>query len=232
MRPYAYDHKVLLNLLLSQDQKLIATLQSACANVGISPTLCSGHSETTALLARRKFYGVIVDGTEPHIANEVLSAVQASSSSRRAVSIAVSDDPTRLEGGTFVLRKPVGVDLAMRTLRAAKGPMLNEFSRYFRHQMQQPIRITRDLGGELKATTINISQRGMGIQLPSGKALIAAGDAIRALLTLPGGDACIEAKGKIVWIDSRGRAGISCEGHSPCDRHQLESGLRPSVLLR
>jgi hypothetical protein len=186
--------------------------------------LCSGTAETTALLAHRKFYGVIVDGAEPNVANAVLNAVQASSSSRRAVSIVISDDSAGLAGGAFVLRRPVSVDLASRTLRAAKGAMLNEFSRYFRQQMQLSVRITRDSGGELKATTLNISQRGMAIQLPSGKTLIAAGDPIRTSLTLPD-STCIEAKGKIVWMDIRGRAGIFCEGHSPRDRQQLQEWL-------
>ena len=73
------------------------------------------------MLARRKFYGVIIDSAEPEVATVVLSTVRASSSGKKAIAIVVSDASAGVPIGMFVLRKPVAVDLAMRTLRAANG---------------------------------------------------------------------------------------------------------------
>ncbi len=222
---------MLNNLLFSGDPLLTATLQSVCANVGISPTLCSESPQAASMLARCKFYGVIVDGGEPDAAGEVLSAVRASSSSRNAISIVVSDGSAGALGGTFLLRMPIAFELAMRTLRAAKGPMLNEFCRYFRHPVHLPVLITRDSGGELRATSVNVSHRGLAIQM-AGVKVIALRDAVRARLTLPGSGTCIETKGTVAWTDARGRAGIHCEGISPRDRKQLEEWLAPRLPRR
>jgi PilZ domain len=219
---------VLNTLLLSRDPTLIGILQSVCTNGGLTSTVCSGSPEVAAVLARCKFYAVIVDSAEADVAKEVLSAVRASSSSRNATSIVVSDASADLLVGTFVLRKPVAVDLAVRTLRAAKGPMLNEFRRYFRHAVKLPAVIMRDSGGEFQATSINLSQVGLAVQMP-GPHLIVPKDAVRARITLPGAATSIETKGKVAWADAKSRAGLFCEGYSPRDRKQLEEWLAPRL---
>ena len=210
-------------LLLSRDSKLIGCLQPVCTSVGINLTRCSGVPRVTAMLARCKFYGVIVDGAEPDAAT-VLSAVRSSSSSQNAISIVISDGSAGVPGGTFTLRKPVAVDLATRTLRAAKGPMLTEFRRYLRHPAQLLVLMTKESGGEFHATSINISHRGLAVQM-SALNVSAPTDPVRVRLTLPGVGTCIEMKGKVAWADARGRAGIRWEGISPRDRQQLEGWL-------
>lgn len=222
---------MLNTLLLSQDSRLIGTLQSVCASVGISPTVCSEPAQAAAVLAKCKFYGVIVDSADPEVATHVLSTVRTSSSSRKAISIVVSNGSAVVPGGTFALRKPVGVELAMRTLRAAKGSMLNEFGRYFRHPLQLPVLITRDSGGEFQATSINVSHRGLAVQMADLN-VIAPRDVVRLRLTLPDGATWIEMKGKVTWTDVRGRAGIHCEGVSPRDQQQLEEWLAPDLPRR
>jgi PilZ domain len=202
----------------------MATLQSVCGNVGIIPTVCSEDAQAAEMLARCKFYGVIIDSAKPEVAMEVLSTVRASSSSRKAIAIVVSDASGGVPGGMFVLSKPVAVDLATRTLRAATGLMLNEFRRYFRHPVQLPVVITRDSGGELQATSINFSHGGLAVRM-AALDVIAPGDAFRARFTRPGAGARIETKGRVAWIGAQGRAGLHCECISARDRKQLEEWL-------
>lgn len=215
---------MLNSLLLSQDPRFIATLQSLCANVGITPTVCSGSAQAADLLARCKFYGVIIDSAEPEVATEVLSAVRASSSSRKAIAIVVSEASAGVPGGMFVLTKPVAVDLATRTLRAATGLMLNEFRRYFRHPVELPVVITKDSGGEFQATSINFSHGGLAVRMAALDA-IDPRDAIRARFTRPGAGTYIETKGKVAWTGGQCRAGLHCECISARDRKQLEEWL-------
>jgi hypothetical protein len=214
-----YILTVLNTLLFSQDSRLVSTLQSVCSNAGINPAVCSEVPKAASMLARNKFYGVIVDGSEA--AREILSLFQTSSSSRKAISIVVSDGSAGTPIGTFVLRKPVSVELVARTLHAAKGPMLNEFQQYYRHSAQLPVLITRDSGGEFQATSINLSRRGLAIQM-SGTGVIAPKDAVRARVATPSGGSWIDTKGEVVWANTRGSAGIRCEGVSPRDRQLLE----------
>jgi len=219
---------VLNSLLLSQDPRFIATLQSLCANVGIIPTVCSGSAQAADMLARCKFYGVIIDSAEPEVATEVLSTVRASSSSRKAIAIVVSEASAGVPGGMFVLTKPVAVDLATRTLRAATGLMLNEFRRYFRHPVELPVVITKDSGGEFQATSINFSHGGLAVRMAALDA-IDPRDAVRARFTRPGAGTYIETKGKVAWTGSQSRAGLHCECISARDRKQLEEWLAPGL---
>ncbi len=215
------------NLLLSQDPSLIATFQAACTSVGVSPTVCSMSAQVPGLLTKQKFYGLMIDYPDLGEATRVLTVVRASSSSRTAIAIAVSNGPAAVEGAAFQLRKPVSPKLAIRTMRAAKGHMLNEFFGYFRHTVRLPVLITKDAGGELRATSINISRRGLAVQM-AGVHRIGQSDTVNALLTLPGGT-WSEMKGTVVWADNRGRVGIRCEGRAPRDRQQLEQWLAPSL---
>jgi len=219
---------VLNSLLLSQDPRFIATLQSLCANVGIIPTVCSGSAQAADMLARCKFYGVIIDSAEPEVATEVLSTVRASSSSRKAIAIVVSEASAGVPGGMFVLTKPVAVDLATRTLRAATGLMLNEFRRYFRQPVELPVVITKDSGGEFQATSINFSHGGLAVRMAALDA-IDPRDAVRARFTRPGAGTYIETKGKVAWTGGQCRAGLHCECISARDRKQLEEWLAPGL---
>ncbi len=218
--PYMLD-----NILFSQDPRLIASLQAVCTNVGISPTICSVSTQVPGLLTQRKFYGVMVDSIDPEETTKVLSTFRASSSSRKAIAIAVSDN--LVQGAAFHLGKPLSPELAMRTLRVAKGPMLAEFFGYFRHTERVPVLITKGAGGELRATSINVSLRGLAVQI-SGSNRIGINDAIHAMLTLPGGT-WTEMKGKVVWADNRGRLGIRCDGITPRDKQQLKQWLAASL---
>jgi hypothetical protein len=132
----------------------------------------------------------------------------------------VSDGSAGVPGGTFLVRNPVNFELAARTLRAAKGPMLSEFNRYFRHPVRLPVLITKDSGGEFQATSINVSHCGLGVQMP-GLNMIAVTDVVRARLAMPG-STWFDTKGKVVWTDPRGRAGIQCQAISPRDLQKLE----------
>jgi hypothetical protein len=219
---------VLNNLLFSRDPRLIATLQSVCANVGIIPTVCSGSAQAAEMLSRCKFYGLIIDSAEPEVATEVLCTVRASSSSRKAIAIVLSNTSASVPGGTFLLTKPVAIELAIRTLRAAKGLMLNEFGRYWRHPVRLPVVIVRDSGEEFQATSINLSHGGLAVQI-SALNVIAPGDAVRARFAWPGAGTCIETKGKVAWTGAQGRVGLHCECILARDRKQLEEWLAPGL---
>jgi len=133
-----------------------------------------------------------------------------------------------IPGGMFVLTKPVGVDIATRTLRAATGLMLNEFRRYFRHPAQLPVVITKDSGEEFQATSINFSHGGLAVRMAALN-VISPRDAVRARFTRPGASTCIETRGKVAWAGGQGRAGLYSECISARDRKQLEEWLTPGL---
>ncbi len=211
-------------LIFSRDQKLISTIQWAGSNGGITPKLCSGATQVSALLGRTKFYALVVDDADLLAATEVLNAARKSPSSRSAISIAVvGGSAGGTLGATFVLRKPVAGELILKTFRAAQGTMMKEYQRYCRHNLEAPVIVTTAAGQELHATANNISQGGVGISLTPSD-LVTPQATVRLKLALPPKGSCVELSGAVAW--RRGdRLGIQCQGVSLADRKQWDEWL-------
>ncbi len=219
---------MLESLLLSQDRAVVATLKSACETVGITALLCTDEAQATALLLTRKFYSLMVDTNELQVASAVLTTARASTSSRNAISIVACTGSSDAVGGTFLLRKPVPSELASRTLRVAKGAMLNEFRRYCRHPLKLPVVISKHSGGELQTSTVNVSCRGFATE--TGFDNLAMGAVVRTRLTLPDGN-YVEMKSKLVWNELT-RSGFQFDGGLARDRQRLEECLAARLPLK
>ncbi len=148
---------LLESLLVCQDARLSAAIRQRCARVGIPPKVCVGPEQATALLAKSKFYGIVIDGTDPQAAAQLLDAIRKSASSKRAVSVAVLSGSAQSLGTVFELRTPMTEDLALRTFRAARAAMFNELRRAGRHPLRTLVTIITPAGQELHAKGVNIS---------------------------------------------------------------------------
>ncbi len=206
-------------------------MQMACAQLNINLKLCSSSDECAALFSRSKIYALVLDDAFPEDASQIRSAAQSSPSSKNAVSIAVVSRKTRETfGATFVVAKPITLELALRTLRAAQGQMANEFRRYFRHPLRAPVRLTTDANQELQATSLNVSRIGLGVRL-SEPQLLTARQAVRARLAVVSPNlGWIELHGRVAWCDGKGRAGLQCQGITASHQKQLEQWLASNAI--
>ncbi len=211
---------MLESLFLAGDPKLNAAIEQMCASVGISPRRCSGAEQGSTLLARNRFYGVIVHDADPLGAAQLLQAIRRSSSSKRAVSIAVLRKPSSL-GAAFELRTPMAADLALRTFRAARAAMLSEFRRSGRHAVEAPVIITTAAGQELHGKSINLSQTGLALKFAT-RLQLTAKTTVRGRLVLPPSGTLVEIKGEVAWSDAEGRAGLQIQAVTARDRQNLE----------
>ncbi len=216
-------------LVVSADAKLISTIQSACAKLGMTAKMCATPKAVPAILARNKLYGVVMDGLDSGKVTEVLTAFRESASSRFVVSIVVGGlQASGASQVAFVIPNPVTEKIAIRTLRVAQGQMCNELRRYIRHPLSAPITLTSDRGQQLEVISRNISQRGLGILFAKSH-LISVGAQVCARFALPGVTVPIQCKGRVVWSDGLENAGISCDGNTPTDRQQLQSWVAKRV---
>lgn len=212
-------------LLLSRDPNLISSMQVACGKLLIELVLCAEAAEATTLLERQKAYAVLVDDLDQAATTELLAAVRKSTSSQRAVPIAFSDRRTgNVFDAALIVAKPVSVDLAMRTLRVALGPISKEACRYTRHPLRAPVLLTTTSKNEIQATSVNISDGGLAIQF-QGACPIPSKTAVSVRLLLPQSNDWVELKGGVVWFDTNGRAGLQCRGISRFDRRVLQKWL-------
>ena len=70
-------------------------------------------------------------------------------------------------GANFVLDKPISLDRATRSVRAAQGLIMRERRRYHRHLVKATGAILVDQGAELPLNITNISHGGISIECSS-----------------------------------------------------------------
>src|SRR5512142_2430451 len=111
-------------LFFSHDPQLISTMQAACTKLAMDMSVCPDVKHAASLLKRKKFYAALVDSAEGNATSDFLAAVRGSP------------------------------ELAMRTLRAAKGSMTKELHRYLRHSMRTAVTLTLASKREVQATSV------------------------------------------------------------------------------
>jgi hypothetical protein len=130
-------------------------------------------------------------------------------------------------GATFVFKKPISVEQAVRTLSAARNMILDGRLRYNRHALDLPVSLAYGPRKKVEAHLINLSEGGMGIRLPYPMAFQGP---VRLGFQLPESKAPMKVQGEIAWIDKMGNAGIRFLGMSPDLKRDLKLWLARQYL--
>ncbi len=211
-------------LFLSHDSQLISTMQAACAKLAMDMSVCPDVKHAASMLKRKKFYAALVDNAEGAITSDFLAAVRASTSSKTAISIVFAEPPARgVPDAAVVVAKPVSPELALRTLRAAKGSMAKELHRYLRHPIKTAVTLSLPSKREVHATSVNISDGGLEIQLIEPEAFPTEGPVL-ARFVLPETGAWVQVNGQVIWCDGN-RVGLRYRPITPNDDERLRIWL-------
>lgn len=216
----------LRSLLLSQDQEMIDVVQRALLDLGIGVEVYSTADWAREDLTDSKFDAVIVD-CDVTGAHGLLQMIRGSASNARALTFAIVNGADGLHsafelGANLALQKPLSVDRARSSLRAAYGLIMQERRRYFRHPIDIAVRVSPSERQQYVANTMNISEGGMAIRCDDDLPL---NGLVKLTFLLPGRKHEIEARGVIVWKDARGHAGIRFEPMSVPSRQKLNDWL-------
>ena len=216
----------LRSLLLSQDQPMIDVLQRALLDLGIGVEVYSTADWAQEDLADSKFDAVIVDCDVAGAPN-LLKTIRGTATNGRTLAFAIVPDDETLQqalasGANLALEKPISVDRARSSLRAAYGLIMQERRRFFRYPLDVAVRVTVSERVQLVGTAINISEGGMAIRCNEE---LPINGQVKLLLLLPGEKTELEVKGMIVWKDARGHGGIRLEQVSESNRQRLNDWL-------
>ena len=216
----------LRSLLLSQDQEMIDVVQRALVDLGIGVEVYSTAEWAREDLTDSRFDAVIVD-CEVSGAPALLKTVRASSSNNRALTFAIVNDDHGLQsalelGANLALQKPISVERARSSLRAAYGLIMQERRRYFRYPLDIPVRVGVSERVQLVATAVNISEGGMAVRAQEELPL---NGLVKLEFLLPGQKGELDVRGMVVWKDPRGHAGIRFEPMSVTTREKLNSWI-------
>lgn len=216
----------LRSLLLSQDQAMIDVVQRALLDLGIGVEVYSTADWAREDLVDSRFDAVIVD-CEVNGASRLLKTVRSSTSNGRALTFAIVNDDDGLHaafelGANLALQKPISVERARSSLRAAYGLIMQERRRYFRYPLDIPVRVSLHERLQHVANVINISEGGMALRTDDDLPLNAI---VKLSFLLPGQKVELDLRGLVVWKDGRGHAGVRFEPMAAPVREKLNGWL-------
>lgn len=213
-------------LVLSEDSKTVRVLRRLLEELEITFEHCAQADEAMELLSRRKFDGVFAD-CDIEGSSQLLKAVRRSRTNQRSIVFAILTGDMSVRqafelGANFVLYKPVSVERAKRSLRAAHGMMMRERRRHFRHPMDSRVYLSFERVKDLQATILDLSSGGMAIKTMEPLALR---HEVHLRFALPGNAAFLEGEAQVAWVDAFGRAGLQFTILPPSSQGELEKWL-------
>lgn len=218
----------LKSLVLCSDEKIVRVLRRVLGDLDIEVDLCANAEAALRKLTRSRFEAIIADCGDDG-AFDVLRSARSAPCNKQAVAVAIVDPVVGLKavfniGAHFVLYKPVSSERAKSSFRAARALMKSERRRNARVAVEIPVIMrTTGAGGNLKVTTIDLSEGGMAVSLPDrgkprGEWQIA--------FTLPGMSSAIEIPAEFAWEGSKKQAGLRFRHTSVEVTRQLREWLK------
>jgi CheY-like chemotaxis protein len=198
------------SLLLSRDAEVVRVLRPTLEKLSIDVEICQEAKKASEILISEKFDAVIVDCDDLQGGREVLECLRATPSNKNSVTFAVLNGKktTTQEafgmGVNFVLQKPISTLNASRCFHAALNFMERERRRYFRHPVKMLVRVFFE-EKELKATSTNVSERGIALMLHQA---LPKNATPRLQFTLPETGMQMEMEAEVAWADLKGHAGL------------------------
>jgi CheY-like chemotaxis protein len=197
-------------LLISRSVPTIELLSEQIAQLSAQVETCCDLGSATRILCRAKFEGVIVDCEMGEEALKFLQQLRDLTAHRHVVAYAIVDSESEVPAAfrahaNFVLWRPLSIADIARTFRASYAIMFRERRRYYRYPIAVPTCVKTESGLEFDATSINISETGICIQIPH---LVKPGDQLRLRVELPNLLEPFTTWGEVCWADANGRVGI------------------------
>ncbi len=218
----------LKSLLLCSDEKIVRVLRRTLGDLDISVDLCASSEIALRKLTRERFEAIIVDCAGPG-AGAVLRSARTAPCNKRAIAVAILDPEVGLRsafeiGAHFILYKPVSVERAKSSFRAARALMKKERRRNSRVPVQIPVEMTsRDTDAHLKVNTTDLGEGGLAVQLAAAQQT--SRSAGSSLFTLPGSTKALEVEAEFAWEGLGRQVGLRFEDVSPEVVRQLREWL-------
>ncbi|HWY23256.1 MAG TPA: PilZ domain-containing protein [Candidatus Acidoferrum sp.] len=217
----------LKSLLLCADEKIVRVLRRTLGDLEIEVELCASPETALRKLTRERFEAIIVDCAGPGAA-DVLRFARTSPCNKRTVAVAILAPDSGMRsafeiGANFVLYKPVSVERAKSSFRAARALMKKERRRNSRVEVRFPVEMSsRESGARFKVNTTDIGEGGLAISLPKrskphGRWALS--------FTLPGSSSVLEVDAEFAWEGTGTQVGLRFQDQTPEFGRQLREWL-------
>src|SRR5579863_500669 len=191
----------LKSLVLCSDEKIVRVLRRVMGDLDIEVDLCATSELALRKLTRQRFEAIIADCSDDG-AFEVLRSSRNAPCNKQAVAVAIVEPIIGLKavfgiGAHFVLYKPVSIERAKSSFRAARALMKSERRRNARVAVQIPVVLRNTgVGNNMRVTTIDLSEGGMAVSVPRGRR---PNGKWQIVFTLPGTETALELPAEFAW---------------------------------
>jgi CheY-like chemotaxis protein len=192
-------------LLVSCDHTLRGQFQAGLGTRGASLHLRQDAASGIELVSRRHFDGLVIDCDDVPGGTKALPELRSTPANKHTLILAVVNGPTSTEealdlGADFALGKPIQQARLSSILDTAVPKMEREHRRYFRYDVDLPVRFRNPLGQSFTARMQNVSEGGLAIRLIDPVRLKGVVIVEFKLPTVE--PQAFNAKADVVWSDS------------------------------
>jgi PilZ domain len=218
----------LSSMVVSRDWAEVSVLECILGGLHIGVDVEPEPARARAKLAKSKIDALIVDCDLDGSSN-FLRGLGNAVNAVPLVIVSGTNGHTQVEEtvATFVFKKPISVEQAVRTLSAARNMILDGRLRYNRHALDLPVSLGYGSRKQVQAHLMNLSQGGVGIRLARP---VAFPGPVRVNFQLPDSKVQMKLQGEVAWIDKLGNAGIRFVGMSPAVKRDLQLWLAQQYL--
>src|SRR6266436_1286762 len=221
----------LTSLVVCADLKAVQVLSQILRELNIEAAHCGDLAQATARLATQHFDAVVVDCQDQMPAIELIAGVRKLPINRSTLIIALVDGREQVrdifgQGANFIVYKPVSVERAGSSLRAARGLMRREKRGKLRVSLHAPASITYPNAENVAATLLDLSEDGLAIQ---SERRLPPRCKVYFQFNLPGEKSSVRLSGDVVWQDSSGRVGIRFADVPQTSRRTLSEWIKGSL---
>lgn len=192
-------------LLVTSDSTLLGQISSILSAHEASLNVRQDSASAIELAGRRHLDGLVIDCDDVPDGPQALSRIRNSPSNKETVIIAVVNGSTSAGaaldlGANFVLGKPIQETRLRSVFDVAFAKMEREHRRYFRYDIDLPVRFRNHLEQLFTARMKNVSEGGLAIKLVHA---IRLQGVIPVEFDIPSIQPhAFQAKVDIVWSDS------------------------------
>jgi CheY-like chemotaxis protein len=222
---------VLTSLVVCADAKAAQMLSRILGELGIAVEHYEDPSAALARLGKQAFDALLVDCQDEPAAVELMVNARKTRANKTTLVIAMVDGRNQVRdvfarGANFVLYKPISLERAGTSLRAARALMRRERRRNRRISLYTKAALAYATTEDASATVVELSESGMGVQAegrlpPSCK--------VYFQFSLPGHVSTVRLSGEVMWQDSSGRVGIRFADVPQTSRRLLNQWLQANL---
>jgi CheY-like chemotaxis protein len=217
----------LASLVVCAEANAVRVLSQILRDLEIEVEHCGEPARAEKRLYERRFDTIVLD-CKDEASIQFITTIRKIPLNKSALIVGLVEGREQVRdvfssNANFVVYKPVTVDRALSSLRAARGLMQREKRASLRVALHAPAAISYANNEDVPATVLDLSESGLSMQ---SQRRLPQRCKVYFLFNLPGNRSPIRLSGEVVWQDASGRVGLRFADVPQASRRALTEWIR------